>query len=275
MVEKLRPGDPEKKPPLWIRNPAVAHLAAMLIDWRIGDGLTEEGHRLLKDIIVRAMSGKRVSAAIEVPRIFEGAKLEIHIDGQEHIPFGPTILIGNHIDGGPLRGLGQYFAVVSAGRDARFTVDDDSKRDPFLIAQRGLGKKGLEFLSGAFYEVVVGDSFGFEIVAIPRHDRNGQILNRQGISTRALRRLAGGGAAVLYPQGRFRDPEDFDFPDKTNKFLTAASHMNESTQLVPTRSRCDPGGNMRITFGEPVETGEVLANGGINYFAEKHLAPLK
>ena len=46
-------------------------------------------------------------------------------------------------------------------------------------------------------------------------------------------------------------------------------------QLVPIRSIPDSRGNIKVVFGPAVEISHVVANGGINYFAQNHIAPLR
>ena len=113
MVEKLRLGVPEKKPPFLTRNALVARGIAAVVDWRVGNGLTEDGHILLRRIIVKALQGTKVSIAKDVFRVCQGAKLAVEVDGQRNIPTsGPTVFIGNHTYGGPLYHMGQFFQIL-------------------------------------------------------------------------------------------------------------------------------------------------------------------
>lgn len=148
----------ERKPPFFIANTLVAHSVAYVIDRTVGNGLTPDGHKLLKKLVVKLCRGGKISMSQDVPPVYQGASLAIHVKGQEHIPSsGPTIFIGNHTRGGPLNSIGQYFEVAKEGYDGRSGVKDEQVREPFLIMQRGLGKRKLvQYLSGVFYDLAAG-----------------------------------------------------------------------------------------------------------------------
>ncbi len=273
--EALEASGAEKKIPLIIRNAFVAHTVSHIVDWRLGKGLSSEGHDRLRKVVFRALRGEKVSMTKDVSHVYEGANLSIEVGGQEHIPpSDPTIFIANHTRGGPIDSLGQYFEMVKTGHDARSGVKDDYVREPFVIAQRGLSKgKILEYFTGMFYEFV-GESFNCEIVEIPRHDKNGEIVNKQNLRPNAIHRVINGGATLWIPQGAHRDPDDLRFPEKATGFLKKVSDEDKDIQLVPVRSIPDSRGNIKIVFGPPVEISHVIERGGINYFAEKHISPL-
>lgn len=273
--EILETGDVEKTPPFLIRNSFVANVVPYIVDWKMGGGLNSEGHRRLRKVIFRVLRGQKVSMTKDVSRIYEGADLSIEVDGHEHIPpFGPTIFIANHTRGGPLYSMGQFFEMVKAGHEVRSDIEDDYVREPFIIAQRGLAKgKILEYFTGMFYEFA-GRSFNCEVVEIPRHDENGEVINKQNLKPRAIQRVVGGGAGLWIPQGTHRDPNDLRFPEKATGFLKKVSDEDRDIQLVPIRSMPDSQGNIKIVFGPPVGINHVVESGGINYFAEKHIAPL-
>lgn len=274
MVEVLRNNGVEQRPPFTIRNVLVANVIARIIDWKLGNGLNSEGHKLLRQTVVNIVGGTKTSGK-DIFRIYQGANLAIEVDGQKYIPtLGPTIFIANHTHGGPMGGVGQFFEMVKEGYNARSDVEDEDVREPFLIAQRGLGKgKLIQYLSGMFYESV-GRSLNYEIVAVPRFDKDGEIINGQNLKLSTVRRIING-ASIWLPQGAHRDPDDLHFPEKATEFLKIVNKKDQGIQLVPVRSIPDSQGNIKVIFGPPVESGHVVASGGINYFSEKHIAPLR
>ena len=276
MREDLRTPGVEQKPPILLRNALLAYGIALIVDWRVGKGFSPEGHKLLRQLVVKTWKGTKVSIAREVSRTYQGADLTIEVDGQEHIPAsGPTIFIANHTRGGPLDSIGQFFEMMRVGYDARLDVEDDEIREPFLIVQRGLAKgKIVQYLSGIFYDIV-GNSLGCEIVAIPRYNKDGEIINGQNLKPGTIRRIVDGGSSLWLPQGRHRDPDDLRFPEKATGFLKKINRRDRFTQLVPVRSVPDSHRNIKIVFGPAVEISHVVANGGINYFAQNHIAPLR
>lgn len=266
----------EKRPPFLIRNSFVANVVPYIVDWKMGEGLNSEGHRRLRKVIFRVLRGEKVSMTKDVSRIYEGADSQVEVDGSQHIPLlGPTIFIANHTYGGPLYSMGQFFEMVKAGHEVRSDVEDDYVREPFVIAQKGLAKgKILEYFTGMFYEFA-GQSFNCEVVEIPIHDENGEIINKQNLRPMAIQRVVDGGAGLLIPQGAHKDPNDLRFPEKATGFLKKVSDEDRNIQLAPIRSIPDSQGNIKIVFGPPVGIGHVVESGGINYFAEKHIAPLR
>ncbi|MBI2031057.1 MAG: hypothetical protein HYT08_00390 [Candidatus Levybacteria bacterium] len=243
MKETLKETPQEKKHSFLVRNALVALGIAFVTDRVLREGLNPEGRKLVRQIIVKAWTGSKVSVAREVAKLNQESKLSIHIDGQKHIPAsGPTILITNHTHGGPLNNLGQYFEMVKEGYDARRQVVDDYEREPFIIVQRGLGKvKPVRILSGLFYDIV-GGAFNCEIVEIPKYNEKGDIINSQNLRPAAIRRVVDGGASLWLPQGRERDPEDFEFPEKATGFLRKINYEDRFVQLVPVRSIPDKVG---------------------------------
>jgi len=277
MRETLRSPGVEQRPPFLIRNVLVAHAIAFATDKILREGLSPDGRKLLKQFVVKAWMGTKVSIAKDISRLNQESSLDIEVKGQEYIPSsGPTIFVANHTHGGPLNNIGQFFEMVKEGENARFNVDNDQVREPFIIVQRGLGKARLmRLLSGVFYDIVAENSFGCEIVAIPKHNDSGEIINGQNLRPAAIERIIDGGASLWLPQGREREPDDFRFPEKATGFLKRINERDGFTQLVPIRSIPDQQGNIKIVFGTPVDINHVVANGGINYFAQNHIAPLK
>lgn len=265
----------EQKPSILIRNALTAHIVANIIDRALGDGLTPDGHRRTRKLAVKLLRGEKVSMSQDIPSVYRGADLNIWVDGQEYIPSsGPTIFLGNHTRGGPLNSIGQYFEVAKVGYYARSNVPDEKVREPFLLMQKGLGKEKLvKYLSGIFYEIAAG-SLGAEIVDIPQYNEHGEITNKQNLGSGATQRVIDGGALLWYPQGAHRHPDDLQFPQKANGFLSKVNEQDLFVQVVPVRAIPNQYGNMRITFGPSVDIGDVVAKGGINYFAQNHLAPL-
>jgi len=165
--------------------------------------------------------------------------------------------------------------MVKVGENARSSVDNDQVREPFIIVQRGLGKaKLMRVLSGVFFDIVAKNSFGCEMVAIPKHNEEGEVVNKQGLNKKFMQRIADGGASLWLPQGRESDPDDFRFPEKATVFLKRINEGDHFIQLVPVRSIPDAHGNIKIVFGRAVDINSVVANGGIDYFAREHIAPL-
>ena len=276
MREALRNTGAEQSPPFLIRNVLVAHAIAFATDRIMREGLSPDGRRLLKQFVVKAWMGTKVSIAKDISRLNQESSLRIEVEGQEHIPSsGPTIFVANHTYGGPLNNIGQFFEMVKEGENARFDVDNDQVREPFIIIQRGIGKARLmRSLSGVFYDIV-GNSFGCEIVAIPKHDEQGEVVNKQNLGKKAIQRIADGGASLWLPQGRESEAWDFRFPEKATGFLKRINEGDCSTQLVPVRSIPDSHGNIKVVFGPAVDVNHVVSNGGINYFTQKHIAPLR
>ncbi|OGD98081.1 hypothetical protein A3A49_00415 [Candidatus Curtissbacteria bacterium RIFCSPLOWO2_01_FULL_38_11b] len=282
MKEVLNPVSPEQRPPLIIRNALVAHAIAFVADRILKSGITLEGRELLKNLIIRACHGGRVSISRELPFIYKESELRIEVDGQQFIPsFGSTVFIGNHTRGGPLWNNAQYIEMAKQGYDMRVDVEDEEIREPFVIMQKGLGGWfGKRYATGIFYNLAAS-ALNCEIVSIAKFDRNKhnrdgkEIINHQGLSPTAVQRIIDGGASLWFPQGRHRDPNDFDFPErKANGFLGKVHDRDRHVQLVPLRSIPDSKGNIKIVFGQSVDIGHVVASGGINYFAQKHIVPL-
>jgi len=284
MVEALRDTGAEQRqrPPFFIRNVLVAHAIAFAAGRMLDDGLTSDGRNLLYKLVVKACRGERVSISRELPFAYQGANLKIEVDGQNNIPSsGPTIIIGNHVRGGPLLSNGQFVETAKQGYDARFDVQEEEIREPFVIMQKGLGGWiGRRYGTGIFYNIAA-NSLGCEIVAIPRFGKSGdnkefEVVNYQGLRSITIKRIIDGGAALWLPQGTHREPDDLRFPEKKGTgFLTKIYDEDHDVQLVPVRSIPDSHGNVKIVFGPAVSISEVLERGAINYFAQKHIAPLK
>ena len=277
MKEALDAASVDQKQPIFIRNALVAHTIAYIVDRKLGLGLNPNGRKLLKQLVVKACRGEKVSLSKEVPLVYQGANLTIEVDGQEHIPSsGPTIFIGNHTRGGPMDSMGQFFEMAKEGYNARLNVQDEEVREPFVIMQRGLEKgKLIRYFSGIFYEIA-GRSLNCEIVAIPRYNKEGEIINGQNLKQNAIQRIVNGGASLWFPQGRHRDPDDLRFPEiKATGFLKRVSDEDQHIQLVPVRSIPDSQGNIKVIFGLAVSISEVVKKGGINYFTQNHIAPLR
>ncbi len=270
-------GAEQRRPPSFlIRNVLVAHAIAFATDRIMREGLSPDGRKLLRQFVVKAWMGTKVSTAKDISRLNRESSLGIEVKGQEHIPSsGPTVFVANHTYGGPLNNIGQFFEMVKEGANARFDVDNEQVQEPFIIVQRGIGKARLmRLLSGVFYDIV-GNSFGYEIVGIAKYDGSGEIINGQNLRDAAIDRIIDGGASLWLPQGREREPDDLRFPEKATGFLKKIDDEDRFVQLVPIRSIPDSRGNIRVVFGQSVDINHVVANGGINYFAQKHIAPLR
>ncbi|MEK7559205.1 MAG: hypothetical protein AAB521_02770 [Patescibacteria group bacterium] len=283
MKETLRnPEISEYKPPFIVRNALTAHLIAYGVDLKLGKGLNTDGHKLLRKLIVRACQGGKVSISREASRTYHGADLSIEVDGWQNIPpSGPTMLIGNHTWGGPLQSNGQFIEMAKQGYYARGNVEDENVREPFAIMQRGLDKGPVgKYFTGIFYEIA-GNALNCEIVSIPKFGKNEEnkevveVVNHQGLRPIATQRIIDGGAALWLPQGTHREPDDLRFPEnKGTGFLRRVYDADRFVQLVPVRSIPDAKGNVKIVFGQAVDLGHVMKNGGINYFSQNHISKL-
>ena len=284
MAEVLRNTGAEQKPrPSFLtRNALIAHFIAFGARRILDDGLTSDGRDLLYKLIVRACRGERVSIGRELPHVYQGANFKIEVDGQDNIPpSGPTVIIGNHVRGGPLVSNGQFIETARQGYDARFDVGEEEIREPFVIMQKGLGGWiGKRYATSIFYNIAA-NSLDCEIVALPRFgkgkdNKEFEVVNNQKLRSIAFQRIAAGGAALWLPQGAHRDPDDFRFPEgKGTGFLTKIYDEVPDAQLVPVRSIPDSNGHVKIVFGPAVSIAEVLERGAINYFAQEHIKPLK
>ncbi len=272
---------PYKEQKLFLQNALVAHVLAFIIDKAIlGSGLNPDGRRLLRIYARRTWRGEKVSIAKEVSRLLDYSELSIEVSGEQNIPTsGPTIFVANHVKGGPLRNVGQFFKMVQVGYDERSGIQDDYIREPFLIIQRGLARHAIGKLSGLYFDVV-GEALGCEIVEIPRFrkDENGdgeRIVNHQRLKKSAVQRIVAGGASVWMPQARERTEDDFNFPFKGNRYIRKIAAVEPYTQITPICSIPDSRGNLKLVFGKAVDIKDVIANGGIQDFALRHIAPLK
>lgn len=269
-----------KENKLFLQNPVMARIVSFILHkFVLGPTLDKEGYKLLISLARKTWMGEEVSVATEISQLLKYAKLTIEVAGEQNIPTeGTTVFVANHTNAGPLRGIGQYFKMVQVGYDARTGVEDPYIREPYIVIQRGLSKHGIGKLSGIYFDVVGGRALGLEVVAIPRFkkDENGEkILNYQGLKDSAIKRVAVlEGAALWMPQGRDRHPEDFNFPSK-NGFLVKIASLEPHTQVVPICSVPDSGKNITLVFGKAVDIRHVIANGGIQEFGLKYIAPLR
>jgi len=274
--EFINTGSSELKAPFLFRNSIGAHIVSRIVDRAIGEDCTPEGRKLLRNLIVNMCQGKSVSISREASKVYEGARNSLEVMGSENIPnYGPTILVANHTRGGPLNSIGQFLEIAKYAYFARHGVDNEKIREPFFIMQRGLSKgKIVEFFSGKLYEIA-GHSLRSEVVDIPRFNNSNEIINGQKIHSNAISRIVAGGCALWTPQGKHRSANDFYFPEqKGNGFLRRINNIDGNVALVPVKCVPETSDNLEIYFGKPVILGEVLENGGINYFAQKHLCLL-
>src|SRR3990167_11452149 len=209
MVEALRDTGAEQRqrPPFFIRNVLVAHAIAFAAGRMLDDGLTSDGRNLLYKLVVKACRGERVSIGRELPHVYQGANFKIEVDGQNNIPSsGPTVIIGNHVRGGPLVSNGRFLETAKQGYDARFDVQEEEIREPFVIMQKGLGGWiGRRYGTGIFYNIAA-NSLDCEIVAIPRFGKykdkkEFEVINNQRLRSITFQRIAAGGAALWLPPG--------------------------------------------------------------------------
>ncbi len=284
----------EKEPPLlknteqkpsflqrtMLRNVALAIGVAFVVDKAVlGPSLRPEGRKLLRRLVVRTWKGERVSIAKEVSGLLDYCELSINVTGEQNIPpSGPTIFVTNHTYA-PLRNVGQFFRMAQTGYEARSGVADDYVREPYLIVQRGLSRRFIGRASAVFYDNVAGGSLGCEIVEIAKYKKseNGEtdiIINHQGLKESAIQRIAAGGASIWMPQGREKEPEDFNFPER-NGYLRRIVKAEPYVQVVPVCQIPDTSGNVKLIYGPADDVKSVLAHGGIQEFALTHIAPLR
>lgn len=285
MREALGPSGVEQKPPIaqrvLLQNALLAHGIAFVVNGVLGSDLNTDGRRLLRSYARRAWRGERVSVAKEISQLLNYSEPSVEVTGEQNIPtVGPTVFAANHISAGPLRHLGQFFRMVQVGYDARSGVLNDEAREPYLIVQNGLAWHAIGKLSRVFYGIVGEKALRCEIVEIARYKKSEnesgeQIVNHQGLKESAIKRIVAGGASVWMPQGRERAPDDFVFPKKGNGYLGRISDQEPYAQVVPVCSIPDSHGNLKIVFGRPVDIKDVIANGGIEDFGLRHVAPLR
>lgn len=251
-------------------------LMGYLVSWQVGQGLTHEGRKLVKQYVAKIMRGEKVSACYEVSLVYKDAAFGVNVEGEKYIPTkGPTLVIGNHTKAGPLAGMAQFFEITKVLAENRVNTPDV----PFVVMQRGLTRNHpyigglINSLSGQLYELAA-KSLDWELVSAPKYNdeantSNGQIKNKQGLPRKAVIRLLRGGAGVLYPQGRNLPDGNLNFPNKVNGFL---SRLRETDlRLLPLRVLKGSNGEANMYLGEAIPVREFE---GINDFAQKHLAPL-
>jgi len=190
----------------------------------------------------------------------------------------------NHVRGGPLYDMGQFFEIAKIVYDQRTAEENEFIREPYAIVQRGLNYKiktrGVELpipfcnqLSGQFYELC-GKSLGWEVVLPPKFNKDGQIVNKQNLPQSAIERLENGGAMIWCPQGKHTT--NLEFPEKACNLL---SRLNDKDiQVVPLKVIPQGQGVLFLVFGKPVHIRDLPVVDGrvdIKAFVQNHIAPLK
>src|SRR3989338_8743889 len=203
--EYRMPSSGEVRPTNLIR--VIPHpLTVYIADKFLGEGLTEEGHKKLKNLVKKMLEREKVQASREVPQIYQDCGFEFKIEGAENIPkSGSTLFVGNHTRSGPLSGMAQYFETARIVYEERTDVGDELLREPVAIAQRGLTKVtklpgGRKFVwtipfTPQFYDMAA-EALNWVTVDTPRFDANGQIVNRQRLPGRVAENLIAGGAVL-------------------------------------------------------------------------------
>lgn len=267
-----------------IRKIIPHRLTVYIADKLLGEGLGNEGHRKLKDIVSRILRRERILASYEMPQIYEDSDFVFRLEGEENIPTsGATLFIGNHTRGGPLFGMGQYFEASRSAYNVRTGVEIESIREPVFIAQRGLTKviklpKGRKIiwnipLIGQFYDLAA-ECLGWATVFPPKFDAGGQIVNKQRLPKWVIDNLIAGGALFWFPQGKHQDADYLTMPGKSSGLLTKLK--DEDVNLVA--ARFIPGANLhQIFFSRVVHIGDVAQKDGvvdIENFVNNYMQPL-
>lgn len=220
-----------------------------------------------------------------MPLIYKDSQFTFTSEGEEHIPSsGTTLFIGNHTRSGPLAGMGQYFEASKIAYERRTGVEDNTKKEPKVIAQKGLTRViklpgGARYvwtlpLTEQFYELAA-DSLNWIVISAPKFDKNGQITNRQNLPQQVVDDFLDGQALFWYPQGKHMETRDLAMPEKGTGFLTKLK--DEDVTIVPVRF-IPESEVFRIHFGKPVHIQDLPPNGNgqldINHFSRNHLEPL-
>lgn len=262
-------------------------LVAYFVNRLLGRNLTSEEQAKIKELAKRVVREEHFSASREVPPVYESQLAKIFCEGEENMPEnGSTIVIGNHVRGGPLYDMGQYFEIARIVYEGRTAVKDEFTREPYAIMQRGLAPTVRIFggrlrvpiplarqLTGQFYELMAR-SVGWEIVDLPRFDESDQITNRQNLSRRAIERLEAGGAMMWFPQGKH--VTNLEFPQKAGDWLFRLK--DKDIKLIPLRVISKGKGTLFLLIGKPIHIQDLpLTDGMVNInrdFVQKHIAPL-
>ncbi|OGD85259.1 hypothetical protein A2696_01245 [Candidatus Curtissbacteria bacterium RIFCSPHIGHO2_01_FULL_41_13] len=261
----------EAKTSAFIIRKVIPHRLTMYIaDKLLGEGLTDEGHRKLKDIVGKILRGEHISASREMPQVYEDSDFVFTTAGEENIPSGgATLFMGNHTSGGPLFGMGQYFEVSRSVYRMRINVESEGLREPVAIAQRGLTKVtklpgGRKIvwnipLTGQFYDLAA-ECLSWATVLPPKFDAGGQIVNKQKLPKWVVNNLVAGGALLWLPQGKHQDVNDLTMPEKSAGLLTKLK--DEDVNLVAVRFV--PGNNsLQIFFSRAVHIEDVPQKDGV------------
>lgn len=283
-MERQSASNSKETSTLILRKIIPHKITIALADKFMGEGLTDEGHSKLKTIVSRILKEEKIQASQDVPPAYVDSQFRFEHDGEENIPNkGTTLFIGNHTKSGPLAGIGQYFEASKIAHDARVDVEDNGKREPRVIAQKGLNKT-IKFPGGnrvsvmvplteSFYELAA-KSLDWVVVSVPKFDKNGQITNRQNLPPGVIENLLRGEALFWFPQGKHKEGHDLVMPEKGSGFLNKLK--DEDVNIVPTRFM--PGNPFKIRFGQSVHIQDIPKdeNGqlDVNAFSRNYLVPL-
>lgn len=228
---------------------------AQFIASKISDDLSVEGKQALQNVIGRVLGGEPVQVSQEAGLVLQDSKSHINIFGADNIPTsGPALFIGNHVKGGPLDGMGQFFEMARV-------VYERMGVEPFLVMQRGLTgwNPFKRFFSGQVY-TLAGRSFKNEVVDPPKI-KKGQITNNQQLSPRAIKRVVRGEPMFLFPQGQNCEPGNFHFPDKTDELFALLSKLDRQHKLQVIGVASTPmGPDLDIYFGRACYLSEIINN---------------
>lgn len=285
--EFRRPAFKESRRSTFLLRRIIPHpLTASIADKFLGEGLTEEGHRKLKNFVRRALTGEKLQASREVPQIYRDCDFEFKFEGAENISAGgATLFIGNHTKAGPLKGMAQYFETARLVYEERIDVENNRLREPVAIAQRGLtgvtrlpgGRKFVWTVpfTGQFYDMAA-EALGWVTVDLPKFDSRGQIVNRQRLPKKVTDDLIAGGALLWFPQGRHEDPNYLKMPEKSDGLLTKLK--DEDLKLVAMKFvPSDKLPSMSIFFSDAVHIQDIPQLDGrvqMSAFVARYLNPL-
>src|SRR3989344_8100660 len=100
--EYRMPSSGEVRPTNLIR--VIPHpLTVYIADKFLGEGLTPESHKKLKNLVQKMLKREKIQASLEMPPIYQDCRFEFYFEGRENIPKSQaTLFIGNHTRSGPL-----------------------------------------------------------------------------------------------------------------------------------------------------------------------------
>ncbi len=258
-------------------------LSVRVGDMVFGKDLTPQGHVELRRTLRKMLRAEHVTPGDDMYPAYKDA-IKFIVEGQENIPkSGATLFIGNHEKSPLLAGMVHFIEAARVTNDMRTEAPDDVMRETRIIMQRGLSRPIRVFgrkvgvvtipFSEQFYQLAT-DAANWITVDPPKYDKNGQIINRQGLPKGLMEEFYKGQAIFWFPQGKHDKPGNLKMPNKANDFVTKSKdHDININGLV--FEQADDG--FHITFTQSVhiqdfprnEVGEL----DVNLFAQRFMAP--